>query len=155
MTTGKKIVWISAAVLIGAAAIFWFSHRGGGKKNEAVTRSATVTQGPIEDVVQATGEVSPLDRVEIKPPIGGRIEKLLVDEGARVKEGEILAWMSSSDRAAVLDAAAAQGPAEVKRWQDAYKPTPVVAPLSGEIIARNVVVGQTVDVATVLGLFEK
>lgn len=59
-------------------------------------------------------------------------------------------WMSSSDRAAILDAARAQGPKKVQKWQDAYKPTPIVAPLSGVIILRNVVVGQTVDASTVL-----
>src|SRR5258708_24356458 len=32
--------------------------------------------------VDATGSILPLNRVEVKPPIGGRIKKLLVDEGA-------------------------------------------------------------------------
>ena len=100
--------------------------------------------------MEATGEVVPLNRVEIQPPIAGRIEKLLADEGDRVVEGQVLAWMSSSDRAAILDAAKAQGPDEVKRWEDTYKPTPVVAPLSGTVILRNVVVGQTVTAGTVL-----
>jgi len=91
-----------------------------------------------------------LNRVEIKPPIAGRIEELLVDEGARVQAGQILGWMSSTDRAAVMDAARAKGPDEVKKWEDAYKPTPIVAPLNGTIILRNVVVGQTVDATTVI-----
>jgi macrolide-specific efflux system membrane fusion protein len=38
----------------------------------------------------------------------------------------------------------------MKKWQDAYKPTPIVAPLSGVVILRNVVVGQTVDSPNVL-----
>src|SRR2546430_2143829 len=97
-------------------------------------------QGSIENKVQDTRQVAPLNRVEIKPPIQGRIEQLLVDEGSRVNSGQILAYMSSSDRAAILDSARAKGPAEVKYWQDAYKPTPIVAPLSGVIILRNVVV---------------
>src|SRR6202007_1538118 len=54
------------------------------------------------------------------------------------------------DRAAILDAARAQGPDELKKWQDAYKPTPIVAPLSGVIILRNVVVCQTVDATVVI-----
>ncbi|MDD5304899.1 MAG: efflux RND transporter periplasmic adaptor subunit, partial [Elusimicrobia bacterium] len=51
---------------------------------------------------------------------------------------------------AILDAARAQGPEEFKKWQDAYKATPVVASLPGEVILRNVVVGQAVDPGTVL-----
>jgi macrolide-specific efflux system membrane fusion protein len=100
--------------------------------------------------VEATGVVQPLNRVEIKPPISGRIEKLNVDEGDSVKAGQIVGWMSSTDRAAILDAARAKGPDELKRWGDSYKPTPIIAPLSGTIILRNVVVGQTVDASTVI-----
>ena len=114
------------------------------------TRTVTATSGPIEETVEATGSVAPLNRVEIKPPISGRMEQLIVDEGATVKAGQILAWMSSSDRAAILDAARAQGPDQLKRWEDSYKPTPIIAPLSGVIILRNVVVGQTVDASNVL-----
>src|SRR5262249_847261 len=86
----------------------------------------------------------------IKPPIGGRIEKLLVDEGDRVSAGQILGWMSSTDRAAIMDAARSQGPEELKHWEDSYKPTPIVAPLAGTLLLRNVVVGQTVDPTTVI-----
>jgi macrolide-specific efflux system membrane fusion protein len=46
--------------------------------------------------------------------------------------------------------ARAQGPEELLHWQDTYKPTPIVAPLAGTIILRNVVVGQTVDATTVI-----
>jgi macrolide-specific efflux system membrane fusion protein len=50
----------------------------------------------------------------------------------------------------VLDAARAQGPDALKRWEEDYKATPIVAPLSGTLILRDVVVGQTVDSASVL-----
>jgi macrolide-specific efflux system membrane fusion protein len=123
------------------------------KQNRRASRNAqtlTVQRGSIEDTVEATGVVQPLNRVEIKPPIAGRVEKLLVEEGARVKAGQILGWMSSTDRAAILDAARAKGEDELKHWEDAYKATPVVAPLSGTIILKNVVVGQTVDATTIL-----
>lgn len=58
--------------------------------------------------------------------------------------------MSSTDRAAILDAARAQGPAAYAKWQDDYKPTPVVSPLSGVVILNNTVVGQTVDSSVVI-----
>ena len=106
--------------------------------------------GPIEQSIDATGSVSPENRVEIKPPVGGRVEKLLVDEGDKVRNGQVVAWISSTDRNAILDAARAQGPEAVKKWEDAYKPTAVFASLPGEVILRNVVVGQAVDGGTVL-----
>lgn len=142
------IAGIMSAVL-GAGLWVWRSksHEASPKKTYT---SVTVTEGPIEETVDATGSIAPLNRVEIKPPISGRMEHLLADEGDSVRGGQILAWMSSDDRAAILDAARAQGPDALKRWQDDYKATPIVAPLSGTLILRNVVVGQTVDPGSVL-----
>ena len=104
---------------------------------------AKVTRGDISAVIPSTGTVSPRNRLEIKPPVGGRVEKILVNEGDAVRKGQVLAWMSSSDRAALLDAARAKGPEELKHWEDVYLPAPVVAPLNGFIIVRTVQPGQT------------
>ncbi|RYE97109.1 MAG: HlyD family efflux transporter periplasmic adaptor subunit, partial [Oxalobacteraceae bacterium] len=57
--------------------------------------------------------------------------------------GQILAWMSSTERAALLDAARSQGTDEMKRWEELYRATPVIAPISGTIILRSVESGQT------------
>lgn len=138
-------------VLLGAAAAGIYGWtRSSGKPAKKASEIVIVKEGPIENTVDATGSVAPLNRVEIKPPISGRMEKLIIDEGARVKAGDIMAWMSSSDRAAILDAARAQGAEELKHWEDTYKPTPIIAPLSGVVILRNVVTGQTVDPSVVM-----
>ncbi|MFA5139412.1 MAG: efflux RND transporter periplasmic adaptor subunit [Elusimicrobiota bacterium] len=146
----KRTLVILVGVVILAAAGAWVyrSHRA--KPERARVRVLEVREGDIEDTVDATGGVAPLNRVEIKPPISGRIEQLLVEEGASVRAGQIVAWMSSSDRAAILDAARAKGSEELKRWEDSYKATPIIAPLSGVVILRNAVVGQTVDMGTVI-----
>lgn len=143
---------VAAAVIAGGGGAAWWSSNNMEKRRAGERRGVLVeaTAGAIEDFISATGSVVPLNRVEIHPPIGGRVEDLLVLEGARVQAGQIIAWLSSNDRAAILDAARAQGPEQLARWKDAYKPTPIVAPLSGLVILRNVVVGQTVDAGTVL-----
>lgn len=115
-----------------------------GEKKEQL-KAVKVGLGSIKAEIPSTGIVEPRNRLEIKPPIAGRIDKVLVKEGQNVKKGRILAWMSSSDRAALLDAARAKGEAEVKRWEDVYKPTPIMAPLNGFIIQRAVEPGQTVS----------
>ena len=114
-----------------------------GEKKEQL-KTVKVKVGTIKAEIPSTGIVEPRNRLEIKPPIAGRINQVQVKEGQGVKKGQILAWMSSSDRAALLDAARAKGEAEVKRWEDVYKPTPIVAPLNGFIIQRAVEPGQTV-----------
>jgi macrolide-specific efflux system membrane fusion protein len=97
--------------------------------------------------------VQPQNRLEIKPPISGRIEEVKVLEGEKVKIGQTLAWMSSTERAALLDAARAHGEETLQYWQEVYKPTPLIAPIDGQVIVRAVEPGQMVtssDVVIVL-----
>ena len=65
-------------------------------------------------------------------------------EGDIVRVGQTLALMSSTERAALLDAARAQDEETLAYWQDVYKPTPLIAPINGEVIVRAVEPGQTV-----------
>ncbi|UCD83243.1 MAG: efflux RND transporter periplasmic adaptor subunit [Deltaproteobacteria bacterium] len=114
------------------------------KNSDHEIKEISPTYGKIQSFISTTGTVQPQNRLEIKPPIGGRIEEILVREGEEVKVGQILAWMSSTERAALLDAARAQDEKAVKYWQEAYKPTPLIAPIDGEVIVRAVEPGQTV-----------
>jgi macrolide-specific efflux system membrane fusion protein len=97
--------------------------------------------------------VLPKNRLEIKPPVAGRIESILVKEGDMVKKGETLGWLSSTERAALLDAAQGQGEEKLKYWQDVYKAIALVAPIDGEVIVATIQPGQAVmtsDAAIVL-----
>lgn len=134
---GSIILMLVLIVLISSCA---------GKSSKPL-ETATVTKGTIRAQIPTTGDVEPRNRLEIKPPVSGRIETILVAEGDNVKKGQVLAMMSSSDRAALLDAARAKGTAEYKRWADVYKPAPIVAPLDGFIILKNIEPGQTVTEA--------
>ncbi|PIU19406.1 MAG: macrolide transporter, partial [Elusimicrobia bacterium CG08_land_8_20_14_0_20_59_10] len=80
----------------------------------------------------------------------GRIEEILVEEGEKIEAGEVLALMSSSDRVAILDAARAAGDDQYAQWKETYKPIKLIAPISGTLILKNVVEGQTVGGSTVL-----
>jgi len=143
---------IIAVVVVAAVAGGVWKYKSSSARNARAgeARRVQAVAGSIEQSIDATGSVAPENRVEIKPPVGGRVEKLLVDEGDRVKTGQVVAWISSTDRNAILDAARAQGPEQVKKWEDAYKPTAVFASLPGEVILRDVVVGQAVDAGKVL-----
>lgn len=142
-SVGLKPLTIGALALVMSAAGFAYSRWGHKQAETTEYREIQVKRDDISTTILATGTVQPENRLEIKPPIAGRTEQVLVEEGNRVRKGQILAWISSTERAALLDAARSEGPAEVERWSKLYRPTPVVAPIPGMIIARNVESGQT------------
>lgn len=111
---------------------------------QAITEEINPFYGNMQIFISTVGTVLPENRLEIRPPISGRIEEILVREGEKVKVGEILAWMSSTERAALLDAARAQGEEILKHWQNILKPTPLIAPIDATVIVRAVEPGQTV-----------
>jgi macrolide-specific efflux system membrane fusion protein len=115
--------------------------------------AATVERGSLSLDVKATGTVAPQNRLVVHLPVAGRVESLLVVEGQRVRKGQLLAWISSDERAALLDAAAAKGAAEEARWKEFFKATPLYSPIDGMVIARDVEPGQslaTTDTVLVL-----
>lgn len=124
-----------------------FSSCGASRADLQIVRTTKVVRDDLSVTVTATGTVKPYNRVEIKAPIAGRIDEVLVREGDEVKQGQVLARMSSVERAALLDAARSQGGDVLKRWEEAYKPAPLLAPLDGTIIVRSVEPGQTVTTA--------
>ena len=96
---------------------------------------------------RVAGGITARNMIPIKSPVAGRIEEILVNEGDTVKRGQIIFWVSSSERAAMIDAARAVGESEFQRWQEIYRPTPVVAPMNGFIIRREKEPGQTITQA--------
>ncbi|MBU3911812.1 MAG: efflux RND transporter periplasmic adaptor subunit [Candidatus Omnitrophica bacterium] len=145
MMKNKSIVII--AVIIGCAAVFLFMHSKAGKDQSKLNNKKIVNPsiGDVKITVETTGVVEPQNRLQLKPSISGRIEEILVREGDKVDKGDILAWMSSTERAALVDAARSQGDEALKYWEEAYKKTPIISPIDGEIIVRSVEPGQTIS----------
>jgi len=139
----RWLVFIFIAALIAAALAVWRIQKS--RTPEEMFREVRPVRGDISLTVNTNGVVKPRNRLEIIPPVSGRIEEILVREGARVKKGDIIAWMSSTERAALLDTARARGAEEMARWSEVYKPTPIIAPLTGFIIKRVMEPGQTVS----------
>jgi macrolide-specific efflux system membrane fusion protein len=142
----KKIVIIATAFVVIAAAGAFLLLRPRGPKLEEVK----VEQGPFKLTIASGGTVEPENKITITAPIAGRIDQIVFEEGARVRQGQVIAWMSSTDRAALLDSAKVQGNSGIAEWEDVYRPTPILSPTSGEIIAKKIVVGQTVNQQTEL-----
>ncbi|MFH0827072.1 MAG: HlyD family efflux transporter periplasmic adaptor subunit [Candidatus Omnitrophota bacterium] len=145
MRKNKKIIFL---VLIGAAAVtFYFFKIKPARTNGEILKEIKPVIGTIQNIISSTGTVLPKNRLEIKPPVNGRIEELLVSEGDLVKEGATLGLLSSTERAALLDAAHGQGDKALKYWQEVYKAIPLIAPIDGEVIVAKVQPGQTITTA--------
>ncbi|MFH1692543.1 MAG: efflux RND transporter periplasmic adaptor subunit [Candidatus Omnitrophota bacterium] len=139
----RRIPIIVFALIIGIAFISFI--RGKPQGDVGLERKEMFPfVGDIVLGVSTTGVVEPQNRLEIKPSINGRIEEIFVHEGDKVKKGAILAFMSSTDRAALVDAARAKDSETLKYWEEVYKQSPVVSPIDAEVIVRSVEPGQTV-----------
>ncbi|NTV28679.1 MAG: efflux RND transporter periplasmic adaptor subunit [Candidatus Omnitrophica bacterium] len=137
--------FLIAIILLLAGLVFW-GVRSSGKNRSSKNnvRILHAKKGTIQTIISTTGDVLPKNRLEIKPPVNGRVEQILVQEGDMVETGQIVAWMSSTDRAALLDAARGKSPDSLAYWNDVYKPIALVAPMKGQVIVATMQPGQTV-----------
>jgi macrolide-specific efflux system membrane fusion protein len=141
----KKIrIFFSVVVILILSGFFIISKLNHKKSSNDTIKEISPVLGSIQTVISTTGTVLPKNRLEIKPTVNGRIDKILVQEGDKVKTGDILAWMSSTERAALIDAAQEQGAEALKYWQEVYKPISLLSPIDGEVIVATTQPGQTV-----------
>lgn len=142
MKNKSKITLVVIITVIGLAAFVFL------RNSPTETTGSQKLIGPFKKnlliTVSTTGVIEPQNRLELKPSIAGRIEEILVEEGDKVEEGDILAWMSSTERAALVDAARSQDEETLKYWEEAYNKTPIISPITGDVIVRSVEPGQTV-----------
>jgi RND family efflux transporter MFP subunit len=95
----KRSGWFVAAGVVlvaAAAAVAW-------REWPLAVEVAPVTRGPAIEAVYATGAVEPSVMLPVAPRSGGRLAALLVDEGAAVKKGQMLARMESPDLAHTVE----------------------------------------------------
>ncbi|UZJ42604.1 HlyD family efflux transporter periplasmic adaptor subunit [Prosthecochloris sp. SCSIO W1101] len=116
------------------------------QKQESATklREVQAGTGTIRETVSTTGVVEPRNRLKIQSSVAGRIEEVLVDEGALVTKGDRLALLSSTERAALLDAARLRDEKEQAYWDSVYSKAVILAPIEGQVIVRSIEPGQTV-----------
>jgi HlyD family secretion protein len=96
--TPAKIA-IAALVLIAAVAAFVLPVPGGNSQTVAQSRVtiSTVTQGRFDDFLPLRARVTPLATVFLDAVEGGRVERVLVEDGAMVRQGQLLAVLSNPD----------------------------------------------------------
>ncbi len=104
-------------IIIIVVVVLGFIFLGGAKKSGARGAFVTidVSRGDMEQVVSATGEISPVNTVSVGSQVSGTIEDIFVDFNSRVKQGDILLKIEPSvlqssvtEAQAALDSAKSQ-----------------------------------------------
>ncbi len=140
----KKGVFIVLGAGVLILAFMNFSFPFGSKTLHFQQVSPLRTQFIIK--VSATGVIEPENKINIAAPVPGRIDEVLVQDGDQVEKGQILAWMSSQERAALMDSISTQKISDMEKaeLQDMYKPTPILAPAPGQVLIKGITPGQSV-----------
>ena len=137
------IITLIILVILGIVVFVVMKMKNKSSNNEVIQTISPLI-GSIRVFISTTGTVLPKNRLQVKPPVNGRVESILVKEGDKVRAGQTLAWMSSTERAALLDAAESQNATALKYWAEVYKPIALLSPIEGEVIVATTQPGQTV-----------
>jgi HlyD family secretion protein len=92
-------IGLGAALLLIAGLLFYFLAPGTNSQNVPADRLtiSTVSQGRFDDFLPLRARVEPSLTVYLDAVEGGRVERILVEDGARVQRGQLLAVMSNAD----------------------------------------------------------
>ncbi len=119
MKTSTKIVIaiVGAAVVLGGGALAWKNGKGAAPAGNG-RGVAEASERPLElippeihtikprglvDVVRFTGTTQPIDQTIVKSRVSGRLAEVLVREGDRVTEGQVLARFETTELQAKLN----------------------------------------------------
>ena len=96
-------------------------RRGGPTVILSATDVATVARGPIEAGVAVTGDLRPIESVDVKARLEGDLQGVYAREGQRVGQGQLLARFEASEqesdrRSAEAERAAARSNLATAQW---------------------------------------
>lgn len=105
---GSRAKWTTLGVVaIAAASCAWwlFSARA---DTRPPYRVHTVALGSVENTVSAVGVLQPLNYVDVGTQVSGQLRKIYVDNGQKVKEGQLIALIDPTVYEAKVAASEAQ-----------------------------------------------
>jgi HlyD family secretion protein len=93
-----KIAAGVGAVLLVAGSFYWFAPRGDSQTVAAGRLTVSdVRSGTFDDFIPLRARVTPLLTVYIDAVEGGRVEEMLVEDGATVAKGQLIAVLSNAE----------------------------------------------------------
>lgn len=120
----RRYAWYIAAAAALAALLVWIVL---GTSANTTTIDASditisdVTRGKFDDYVRLNGQVLPIQVVQISPEEGGIVREKVVEEGTRVRKGDVILRLSNSN----LDLQILNAEAELAEKQNLLRNTQV------------------------------
>lgn len=120
----RRYAWYIAAAAALAALLVWIVI---GTTANTMTVDASditvsdVTRGKFDDYVRLNGQVLPIQVVQISPEEGGIVREKVVEEGTRVRKGDVILRLSNSN----LDLQILNAEAELAEKQNLLRNTQV------------------------------
>jgi HlyD family secretion protein len=97
--------WSLLFILILVGVILWIYFGTRTKRKDYIT--VDITRGDIVQTVTATGEIMPVNTVNVGSQVSGTIEDIFVDYNSRVKKGDLLLTIEPSVLQSTVDEAKA------------------------------------------------
>lgn len=120
----RRYAWYVAAAAALAALLVWIVL---GTTASTMTVDASditisdITRGKFDDYVRLNGQVLPIQVVQISPEEGGIVREKVVEEGTRVRKGDVILRLSNSN----LDLQILNAEAELAEKQNLLRNTQV------------------------------
>ena len=121
MTSKKLLGGAIVALALLAGGWRWFRRAGEARDashalsgDAAIAAVVKVERGPLDDTLTISGEFKPFEEVEVHAKVAGYIQKIYVDVGDHVTQGQTLAMLEVPELAAQLSGA----DAAVRRAKD-------------------------------------
>ena len=95
--------WIILFAIIAGITIYFLTATD--SSNGTGFATASITRGDLRQVVTATGEIQPLNTINVGSQVSGTIEAIYVDYNSKVKKGDVLLEIEPSVLQASVDEA--------------------------------------------------
>ncbi len=107
---GRRVLWIAVAAALAALALgsLWFFTRTPPVTVRVATAVAAGTAANSASVLDATGYVVARREATVSAKITGKVREVLIEEGMRVKSGQVLATLDDVDARAALNVVRSQ-----------------------------------------------
>jgi len=102
---GGQVAAIGAVVVL--AGLVAMRKRNAASAPHAEVKTALVSRGDVRATVSATGKLQAFSAVDVKSKAGGTVLKMAVEEGTRVKAGQLICLIDRQDTTAAFRQASA------------------------------------------------